>query len=130
MLQSTIPYHATALAVDNNEDNEDNNDSDDEDDDDSDGHTDYGDLPFQTIGAAHVHSLYTINEPPPPLIDGPPPFFDYETESVGTDHSNGTDVYGYDDEMPALEAYIDSDEGNNFDKIESVGTDHDSDMLL
>jgi len=39
---------------------------------------------------------------PLPLIDGPPPFFNYETESVGSDHSNESDIYEYDDDMPAL----------------------------
>ena len=61
---------------DNDDDSDDqyDDDSDDEDDDDnSDGCTDNGDLPFQTLGAAHVHLLFTSNELAPPLIDGPHP---------------------------------------------------------
>jgi hypothetical protein len=57
---------------DNDDDSDDqyDDDSDDEDDDDnSDGCTDNGDLPFQTLGAAHVHLLCTSNELAPPLID-------------------------------------------------------------
>jgi hypothetical protein len=69
--------------VDNNKDNNDDDDSDDEDDDDRDGHTDWGDLPFQNRGAAHVHSLYTHFLLPLPLMDGlRDRICIYETESV------------------------------------------------
>jgi hypothetical protein len=71
-----------------------------------------------------VHLLCTSNELAPPLIDGPPPFFNHEAESVGTDDSNGSNVYGYDDDMAALMSDIDGDEDNILDETDSVGTDN------
>jgi hypothetical protein len=89
-------YHHHSHHQDDDEDDDDSGDNGD-----SDGYTNYGDSPFVTQGATHLHLLYTGNEFPPPLIDGLPPYFNNETQSDVTDHSDVSDFYEYND-MSAL----------------------------